>query len=149
MILSQGPSPTFWRFMVSFGTVMYWWLCHLGANVLQWVYNEAPVSLEAESSVILDLDGSDQFLSCPMMAPHSSTHAWKIPWMEGPGGLQSMGSQRVRRDWATSLSLFIFMHWGRKWQSTPVFLPGESQGRGSLVGCRLWGHTKLDMTEVT
>ena len=37
----------------------------------------------------------------------------------------------------------------RKWQPTPVFLPGESQGRGSLVGCRLWGCTELDMTEVT
>ena len=41
------------------------------------------------------------------------------------------------------------MHWRRKWQPTPVFLPGESQGRGSLVGCRLWGCTELDMTEVT
>ena len=48
-----------------------------------------------------------------------------------------MGSLRVRHDWATSLSLFTFMHWRRKWQPTPVFLPGESQGRGSLVGCRL------------
>ena len=67
------------------------------------------------------------------MAPHSSTFAWKIPWMEEPGGLQSMGSQRVRHDWATSLSLFTFMHWRRKWQPTPVFLPGESQGRGSLA----------------
>ena len=75
------------------------------------------------------------------MAPHSSTLAWKIPWMEEPGGLQSMGSLRVRRDWATSLSLFTFMHWRRKWQPTPVFLPGESQGRESLVGCRLWGRT--------
>ena len=69
------------------------------------------------------------------MAPHSSTLAWKIPWMEEPGGLQSMGSLRVGHDWATSLSLFIFMHWRRKWQPTPVFLPGESQGWGSLVGC--------------
>ena len=41
------------------------------------------------------------------------------------------------------------MHWERKWQSIPVFLPGESQGRGSLVGCRLWGLTELDMTETT
>ena len=41
------------------------------------------------------------------------------------------------------------MHWERKWQPTPVFLPGESQGQGSLVGCRLWGHTESDMTEVT
>ena len=83
------------------------------------------------------------------MAPHSSTLAWKIPWMEEPGGLRSMGSQRVRHDWATSLSLFTFMHWRRKWQPTAVFLPGESQGRGSLVGCRLWGRTELDTTEAT
>ena len=73
----------------------------------------------------------------------------KISWMEEPGGLQSMGSLRVGHDWATSLSLFIFMHWRRKWQPTPVFFPGESQGRGSLVGCRLWGRTQSDTTEVT
>ena len=62
---------------------------------------------------------------------HSSTLAWKIPWTEGPGRLQSMGSLGVRHDWATSLSLFTFMHWRRKWQPTPVFLPGEFQGRGA------------------
>ena len=83
------------------------------------------------------------------MAPHSSTLAWKIPWLEEPGGLQSIGLIRVRHDWATSLSLFTFMHWRRKWKPTPVFLPWESQGRGSLVGCRLWGHTESDMTEAT
>ena len=54
--------------------------------------------------------------------------AWKISWMEEPGRLQSMASQRVRHDWVTSLSLFTFMHWKRKQQPTPVFLPGESQG---------------------
>ena len=81
------------------------------------------------------------------MAPHSSTLAWKIPWMEEPGRLQSM--LRVRHDWVTSLSLFTFIHWRRKWQPTPVFLPGESQGWGSLVGCRLWGCTESDTTEVT
>ena len=47
----------------------------------------------------------------------------------------------------TSLSLFPFMHWRRKWQPTPAFLPGGSQGRGSLVGCRLWGGTESDTTE--
>ena len=82
-------------------------------------------------------------------APHSSTLAWKIPWTEEPGRLQSMGSLRVGHNWAISLSLFTFMHWKRKWQPTPVFLPGESQGQGSLVGCRLWGHTEADMTEAT
>ena len=61
------------------------------------------------------------------------------PMAEEAGRLQSMGSLRVGHDWATSLSLFTFMHWRRKWQPTPVFLPAESQGRGSLVGCRLWG----------
>ena len=75
------------------------------------------------------------------MAPHSSTLAWKIPWTEEPGGLQSMELLRVGHDWVTSLWLFTFMHWRRKWQPTPVFLPRESQGRGSLVGCRLWGCT--------
>ena len=65
------------------------------------------------------------------MAPHSSTLAWKIPWMEEPGRLQSMESLGVGHDWATSLSFFTFMHWRRKRQPTPVFLPGESQGRGS------------------
>ena len=65
------------------------------------------------------------------MATHSSTLAWKIPWIEGHGRLQSMGSLGVGYDWATSLSLFTFMHGRRKWQPTPVFLPGESQGRGA------------------
>ena len=83
------------------------------------------------------------------MAPHSSTLAWQIPWLEEPGRLQSMGSLGVVHDWAASLSLFTFMRWRRKWQPTPVFLPGESQGRGSLVGCCLWGHTESDTTEAT
>ena len=83
------------------------------------------------------------------MAPHSSTLAWKIPWMEEPGGLLSMGSLRVGHDSVTSLPLFTFMPWRRKWQPTPVFLPGESQGRQSLEDCRLWGRTGSDMTEVT
>ena len=72
------------------------------------------------------------------MATHSSTLAWQIPWMEEPGRLQSM-----------SLSLFTFLHWRRKWQPTPLFLPGESQGLGSLVGCRIWDCTESDTTEAT
>ena len=83
------------------------------------------------------------------MAPHSSTLDWKIPWMEEPGRLRSMGQLRVGHDWATSLSLFTFTHWRRKWQPTPAFLPGKSQGQGSLVGCPLWDHTELDTTEMT
>ena len=47
-------------------------------------------------------------------------------------------------------SFQLFVHWRRKWQPIPVFLPGESQGRQrSLVGCRLWGHTELDTTKAT
>ena len=83
------------------------------------------------------------------MATHSSTLAWKILWTEEPGRLQPMGSQRVGHNWATSLSLFTFMHWKRKWQPSPVFSPGEFQGRGSLVGCCLWGRTESDTTEAT
>ena len=89
------------------------------------------------------------FISEKAMATHSSTLAWQIPWMEEPGRLQSMGSLGIGHDWATSLSLFTFMHWKRKWQPTPVFLPGEPQGRGSLVGCLLWGRKESDTTEGT
>ena len=78
------------------------------------------------------------------MATHSSTLAWQIPWTEEPGRLQSMGSLGVGH--AISLSLFTFMRWRRKWQPTPVFLPGESQGRG---WGRIWGHTESDTTEAT
>ena len=65
------------------------------------------------------------------MATHSGVLAWKIPWTEEPGRLQFMGWLRVGHDWVTSLSLFTFMYWRRKWQPTPVFLPGESQGWGA------------------
>ena len=64
------------------------------------------------------------------MAPYSSTLAWKIPWTEKPGRLQSMVSL-VGYNWATSLSLFTFMHWRRKWQPTPVFLSGNPRDRGA------------------
>ena len=68
--------------------------------------------------------------------------------MGEPGGLPSMGSQsRTRlKQLSSSSSMYI---WRRKWQPTPVFLPGESQGQGSLVGCRLWGRTESDTTEAT
>ena len=78
------------------------------------------------------------------MATHSSTLARKVPWMEEPGRLQPMGSPGVGHDFT-----FTFMYWRRKWQPTPVFLPGESQGQESRVGCRLWGRTESDTTEVT
>ena len=83
------------------------------------------------------------------MAPHSSTLAWKIPRTEEPGKLWFMGSLRVGHDWATSFSLFTFMHWRRKWQPTPLFLPGESQGRGSRwaasMGSHRVGHDRSDL----
>ena len=70
------------------------------------------------------------------------------PMMEEPGRLQSMGSLEVAHDWVTSLSLFTFMHWRRKWQPTPVCLPGESQGWGGLhrsMGLHRVGHNWSDL----
>ena len=64
------------------------------------------------------------------------------------GGAWWAAVHGVPKSW-TQLSDFTFTHWRRKWQPTPVFLPGESQGRGRLVGCRLWGRTELDTTEAT
>ena len=110
--------------------------CIAGRFFTNWATREGSVFTSYEVNIIIE----------KAMATHSSTLAWKIPWAEEPGRLQSMGSLRVRHDWATSLSLFTFMLWRRKWQPTPVFSPGESQGRGSLVGCRLWGHTESDTT---
>ena len=69
------------------------------------------------------------------MAPHSSTLAWKIPWT---GRLQSMGSQRVGHNWATSLSLFTFMHWRRKWQPTRV-LAWRIPGTGGTWWAAVYG----------
>ena len=91
------------------------------------------------------------------MAPHSSTLAWKTPWTEEPGRLHGIAKSQTQLSNFTftfhfHFSLFTFhfsISWRRKWQPTPVFLPGESQGWGSLVGCRLWGRTELDTTEVT
>ena len=60
-------------------------------------------------------------------------------------GIPVHGVAKRRTRWSD----FTFMHWRRKWQPTPVFLPGESLGRGNLVGCRLWGHTESDKIEVT
>ena len=83
------------------------------------------------------------------MAPHSSTLAWEILWMKETDRLQSMGLWRVGHDRATSLSLFTFMNWRRKWQPTPVFLPGESQGwePGGLLsmGLHRVGHNWCDL----
>ena len=86
------------------------------------------------------------------MAPHSSTLAQKSQYsclvnpMDGgawQAAVHGVGKSQKR------LSDFTFMHWRRKWQPTPVFLPGGSQGRGSLVGCRLWGRTESDTTKAT
>ena len=83
------------------------------------------------------------------MAPHSSTLAWKIPWTEEPGRAAVHGVDKSRTRLSDFTFTFHFHAWRRKWQPTPVFLPGESQGWESLVGCRLWGCTESDMTEVT
>ena len=77
------------------------------------------------------------------MEPHFSTVARKIPWMEESGRLQSMGLLRVRHDWVTSLSLSTFMHWRRKWQPTPVFVLGESQGWGEPGGLPSTGSHRV------
>ena len=76
------------------------------------------------------------------LATHCSTLAWKIPWVEEPGMLQSMGSLTVRHDWVTSLSLFTFMHWRRKWQPTPVYLPGKVLWTGEPGCYSSWGRTR-------
>ena len=82
------------------------------------------------------------------MATHSSTLPWKIPWLEG-GAWWAAVPGVAKSPAPLSNFTFTFLHWRRKRQPTPVFLPGESQGQGSLAGCRLRGPTELDTTETT
>ena len=84
------------------------------------------------------------------IAPHSSTLAWKIPWMEEPGRLHAVHGVAEGRTRLSDFPFTFHFHALEKEMAThSVFFPGESQGRGSLVGCHLWGRTELDMTEVT
>ena len=136
--------------VVSHGILAVALCCTVGPCGLSLLYMEVSSADPPPTPALSPLcsGGHQPVLLEKAMAPHSSTLAWKISWTEEPGGPQSMGSLRVGQDSATSLSLFPFMHWRSKWQPTPVFLPGESQGWGSLVGC-LWGRTGSDTTEAT
>ena len=84
------------------------------------------------------------------MATHSSVLAWRIPGTGEPGGLPDVfGVAQSRTRLSDFTFTFHFHALEKEWQPTPVFLPGESQGRRSLVGCRLWGHRESDTTEAT
>ena len=98
-------------------------------------WQPTPVFLPGESQ------GQRSLVGCCLWGRTESDTTEQLIWSA------LMGLLWVGHDWATSLTLFTFMHWRRKWQPTPVFLPGESQGQGSLVGCCLWGHSESDMTE--
>ena len=121
----------------------------LGCFHLLAIVNNAAKSRGVQVSLRVPAVSSSRYISRSEMATHPSVLVWRIPGMGEPGGLPSLGLHRVGHDWVTSLPLFTFVHWRRKWQPTPVFLSGESQGRGSLMGCRLWGRTESDTTEVT
>ena len=81
------------------------------------------------------------------MATHSSTLAWKIPWMGEPGRLQSLGLQRVEHDWVTSLSFFLLFLLEEEMATNSNVLAWESHGQRGLVGCSLWGCKELDTTK--
>ena len=76
------------------------------------------------------------------MAPHSSTLPWKIPWMEEPGGLQSMGSLRVRHNWATSLSLFHFHALEKEMATHSSVLAWRIPWAGEPGGLDVYGVTQ-------
>ena len=135
---------------IDYAKAFVWIITNCGKLLKRWEYQIIlPVSWETYMRVKKQqLEPCMEQLQRRQWHP-TSTLAWKIPWTEEPGRLQSMGSLRVAHDGATSRSIFTFMHWRRKWQPTPVFLPGGSQEWGSLVGCCLWGRTESDMTEVT
>ena len=154
-------SPTQWTW-VWVSSRSWWWTgrpCVLQSMRLQRVRHDWMTELNWTELILENMEMIQDYLHCDFCCGNSSW--WRRQWQPTPvllpgksHGWRSLvgcvhGITRVGHDWATSLSLFAFIHWRRKWQPTPVFLPGESQGLGSLVGCRLWGHTELDMTEVT
>ena len=100
--------------------------------------------LDSSSSL---LNKGSKFILEKAMAPYSSTLAWKIPRMEESGRLQSMGCKEPDTTEWLHFHFSLSCIGEGNWQPTPVFFPGESQGRGSLVGCCLWGRTESDTTE--
>ena len=133
-------------------------MVYTAVKVIHWVFN-------SNLSLILG-EGNGNPLQYSRLENSTDREAWWVHWVHGVAKGWTRLKQFNRHslifnftipiwfflksagnDWATSLSLFTSMHWRRKWQPTPVFLPGESQGWGSLVGCRLWGRTESDTTE--
>ena len=113
-------------------------------------------SLSSQSIVFLSLWWSCSFqsykysicavLCCSLekaMAPHSSTLAWKIPWMEEPGRLQSMGSLRGGHDWATSLALFTFMALEKEMATHSSVLAWRVPGTGEPGGLLSMGSHRV------
>ena len=121
------------------------WTCR-NIHVIEWILVQVCTEwiYYSVTSYVYLFEYIYEHVSEKAMASHSSTLAWKIPWMEKSGGLQSMGSLRVRHDWATSLSLFTFMHWRRKWQPTRVLawrIPGTGEPGGlQSMGSHRVGH---------
>ena len=116
-----------WTSMISWRQIKEMTLDNVGGShpISERPWEQKQFSQSKGNSVSRLSRRNPEFPACPTdLGPTSSySLAWKIPWMEKPGRLQSMGSLRVRHDCVTSLSLFTFMHWRRKWQPTPVFLP--------------------------
>ena len=102
-----------------------------------------PIPLPLTATILLSVSMNLTVLGVSLekeMATHSSILALRIPWTEEPGGLLYIRLHRVRHDWSD----LACMHWRRKWQPTPVFLPGESQGQRSLYGVtQSWTQLKL------
>ena len=149
--------------------VFGWYLAFLEL-LLTWFLSSVGQKLTRSPCVVLHVDyhfGSEfshfgNLIKQTCCFPVASYHFWRRQWHPAPVllpgkshgwrslvGCSPWGHEELDTYWATSLSLFTFMHWRRKWQPTPVFLPGESQGRQSLVGCHLWGRTESDLTEAT
>ena len=125
------------------------WPFHLRCNSLPWWYSLTSFCMTRW--VVNDILGFCR-INSPLIAKYRRRQWHPTPVLlpgKSHGRRSLVGCSPWGRDWATSLSLFTFIHWRKKWQPTPEFLAGESQGRRSLVGCRLHGHTESDTTEAT
>ena len=105
-----------------------------------WHWAFSPVPWPFELLLLLSFHINCSYFSEKEMAPHSSTLAWKIPWTEEPGGLQSVGLLGVEHDWATSLSFFTFMVWRRNGNPLPCScLENPRDGGGGSWWAAIYG----------
>ena len=131
-----------WRELLGCESWPHGYQSHDPGNLWIFLYLFPPL----QNRMAITLGWRRKWQPTPVLLPGKS-HGRKSLVGYSPWGCRE--SDTAERLHFTHFTHFILYHWRRKWQPTPVFLPGESHGQGSLAGCGPWGHRESDTTEVT